>query len=140
MELWLLDTGPIVAFLDSRDAEHERVAAAMDTHTGRLVTTGAVVVEAMYFLDSTPSGAAMLVDFLIASQTEVHECTSLENLTTAAELMAKYRDTPMDFADATLVLLSERLKIHLICTLDRRGYRTYRTRRKAFRLVLDDVT
>ncbi len=140
MNLWLLDTGPIIAFLDRRDAEHECVAAAFETLAGRLITTSAVVVEAMHFVSRVPSGAASLVDFLFASQTEIHECTSLQGLTEAAELMAKYADLPMDFADATLVLLGGRLKIHSVCTLDRRGFRTYRTRRNnAFKLVLDDA-
>jgi predicted nucleic acid-binding protein len=49
----------------------------------------------------------MLVEFLLASQTDIHECTSPESLTEAAELMGKYADVPMDFADATLVLLGE---------------------------------
>ncbi|MCY3863178.1 MAG: hypothetical protein OXG34_08865 [bacterium] len=35
-------------------------------------------------------------------------------------------DTPMDFADATLVLLAERLAVSDILTLDRRGFNTYR--------------
>lgn len=139
MKLWLLDTGPIVAFLDARDEEHERVVAAFDAFAGRFVATSAVVVEAMHFLGSVRSGAALLVEFLLASQTEIHECTSVEGLTEAAELMAKYADTPMDFADATLVLLAKRLRIHAVCTLDRRGFRTYRIgRRKAFKLVLDE--
>jgi hypothetical protein len=29
MTLWLLDTEPIVAFLDARDGEHDRVVAAL---------------------------------------------------------------------------------------------------------------
>lgn len=52
--------------------------------------------------------------------------------------MEKYADTPMDFADATLVLLAEALEVYEVFTLDRRGFSTYRTReRRAFRLVLD---
>jgi hypothetical protein len=42
--------------------------------------------------------------------------------------MEEYADTPMDFADATLVLLAEALGIEDILTLDRRGFATYRTR------------
>ncbi len=91
----------------------------------------------MHLLSGVPSGAALLVDFLRASQTEIQDCMSLEDLTAAVELMAKYADTPMDFADATLVLLGTRLKINLVCTLDRRGFRTYRIGRKPFHLVLD---
>jgi predicted nucleic acid-binding protein len=139
MNLWLIDTGPIVAFLDAHDPEHPRVAEALAGYYGRLVTTSAVLVEAMHLLSGLPSGPALLVDFLVASRTEIHECTSIEALTKAAELMAQYADTPMDFADATLVLLGERLRIFSVCTLDRRGFRTYRAgRRKAFKLVLFD--
>lgn len=138
MKRWLLDTGPIVAFLDAIDGEHERVASALDIFTGRFITTSAVVVEAMHLLGGIRSGPALLVDFLLASQAEIHECTSIEELTAAAELMTKYRDTPMDFADATLVLLAKQLKLNSVCTLDRRGFRTYRIGRKAFQLVLDD--
>ena len=138
MKHWLLDTGPIVAFLDARDREHERVAAALDAFAGRFITTSAVVVEAMHLLGGVRSGPALLVDFLLASQSEIHECTSVADLTAAAELMARYGDTPMDFADATLVLLAKQLKINSVCTLDRRGFRTYRIGRRAFQLVLDD--
>ena len=53
-------------------------------------------------------------------------------------LMKKYADTPMDFADATLVLLAEETGQSEILTLDERGFRTYRYRgTRRFRLVLD---
>ena len=52
----------------------------------------------------------------------------------------RYADTPMDFADATLVLLAERLAVHEILTLDRRGFNTYRlSNGAAFELVLDSA-
>ncbi len=55
----------------------------------------------------------------------------------AAELMQKYSDTPMDFADATLVLLAAQLGVIEIVTLDRRGFSTYRTSKgKSFRIVM----
>jgi len=50
--------------------------------------------------------------------------------------MARYSDTPMDFADATLVQLADAVGVIDILTLDRRGFSTYRTAKgKAFRLV-----
>jgi predicted nucleic acid-binding protein len=53
-------------------------------------------------------------------------------------MMERYRDTPMDFADATLVLVADVLEIFDILTLDRRGFATYRTGTgRGFRLVLD---
>jgi predicted nucleic acid-binding protein len=51
--------------------------------------------------------------------------------------MARYFDTPMDFADSTLLLLADDLRAYEILTLDRRGFSTYRTPRgKVLRLVL----
>lgn len=140
MNQWLLDTGPIIAFLDSRDPQHDRVAAALDSFSGRLVTSSAVVLEAMHLLTTFRAGAVSLVEFLVASKTEIYSCTSIEELLESAKLMAKYSDTPLDFADATLILLACRKKIYKILTLDRRGFRTYRAGRKAFQLVMDDYS
>jgi len=55
--------------------------------------------------------------------------------------MERFADAPMDFADATLVLLAKGLNVHDILTLDRRGFSIYRTRgRRPLRLVLDATT
>lgn len=70
----------------------------------------------------------------------VYDVCQVPDLHDAADLMDRYDDTPMDFADATLVLLAEILEILDVLTLDRRGFATYRTRPgKALRLVLDGL-
>jgi predicted nucleic acid-binding protein len=45
------------------------------------------------------------------------------------ELMRKYRDLPMDLADAALVRVAEREKIRRIFTLDHRDFKLYRPSR-----------
>jgi len=45
------------------------------------------------------------------------------------ELMRKYRDRPMDLADAALVRVAEREKIRTIFTVDRSDFETYRPSR-----------
>jgi predicted nucleic acid-binding protein len=141
MDAWLLDTGPIVAFLDDTDAAHRVVVRAFERFAGRFVTTDAVVVEAMHLVSRSPAGPGLLIDFLFSSQATIHASMSADDLLQAGELMTKYADVPMDFADATLVLLAARLRITAVCTLDRRGFRTYRSgTRKAFDLVLDRAT
>lgn len=138
MDAWLLDTGPIVAFLDDTDAAHRMVVRGFERFAGRFVTTDAVVVEAMHRVSRSPAGPGLLIDFLFSSQAAIHASMSADDLLQAGELMTKYADVPMDFADATLVLLAARLRITAVCTLDRRGFRTYRSgTRKAFDLVLD---
>jgi hypothetical protein len=44
------------------------------------------------------------------------------------ELMRKYRDLPMDLADAALVRVAEREKISRVFTIDRRDFEVYRPR------------
>jgi hypothetical protein len=50
--------------------------------------------------------------------------------------MERYRNVPMDFADATLIALGEELATDRVFTLDRRGFSTYRSGgRKPFRVI-----
>jgi predicted nucleic acid-binding protein len=49
--------------------------------------------------------------------------------------MAKHADLPMDYADATLVLLAERLDTTRVFSLDRRDFGVYRSRRRAFIVI-----
>ena len=52
--------------------------------------------------------------------------------------MERYHDTPMDYADGTLVRLAESLDVYDVLTLDRRGFATYRAKHsRRLRLVLD---
>ena len=138
MKTWLLDTGPLVAYLDAGDPAHEAVTSRLDEFTGQLATSSAVITEAMHFVSSSKQGARVLAEFIETSRTEVYDLCRPPELIEAASLMEKYSDTPMDFADATLVLLAEALDVRDIMTLDRRGFSTYRMRRRrSFRLVLD---
>jgi predicted nucleic acid-binding protein len=138
MRTWLVDTGPLVAYLDARDPSHVAVAARLDGFTGGLATTSAVITEAMHFISTTRGGPRLLADLLRASGIGVFDLCQPTELDAAVALMEKYADTPMDFADATLVLLAEALGQSEIVTLDRRGFSVFRTRRgRPFRRVLD---
>ena len=92
----------------------------------------------MYFLAEAPDGPVSFAEMLLVSGTRIAALETAD-VVAAAELMNEYADTPMDFADATLVLLAEQVGVADILTLDRRGFATYRTRKgKAFRLVLPE--
>lgn len=138
MRTWIIDTGPLVSYLDVGDSAHLQAAEYLSAFTGHVITTDAVIVEAMYFVSAIREGPQALASFVHAARLLVHESTQPLQLKNAAVLMSKYADTPMDFADATLVLLADRLNIYEIATLDRRGFSTYRTPRgKSFKLVMD---
>jgi predicted nucleic acid-binding protein len=129
-----------VAYLDSSDPGHAEVVACLDDFSGRLASTSAVITEELHFVSAVREGPRLLAEFVATSRTKVYDLCRPPELLEAALLMRKYADTPMDFADATLVLLAEALDKRDVLTLDRRGFSTYRTRRRrGFRLVLDTL-
>jgi predicted nucleic acid-binding protein len=135
----LLDTGPLVALLDSSEPDHHFVSDFMARFRGgRLITTGAVITEAFYFLSDIQNGPASLASFLDASATEVRDAFTPEGLDFAVRLMNKYADVPMDFPDATLIYVAEQIGTDKVLTLDRRGFSSFRFRRnRRFKLLLD---
>jgi predicted nucleic acid-binding protein len=131
-----VDTGPLVAYVDRRDRAHQAVAAVLEPFTGQLITTSAVITESMYFLSDVSGGPLALAELITAASTLIVDLVEPEALREAARLMEKYRDTPMDFADATLVIASDRVAVTDVLTLDRRGFSTYRTaKRRPFRII-----
>jgi predicted nucleic acid-binding protein len=134
----LVDTGPLVAYLDRGDPAHEFVRARWEPIAGRFVTTAAVFTEAMHFLRPIQNGAEALVDLFREGSLLLEDVFQLPMLDRATNLMARYPNAFMDFADA-LVVLAENLNTPNILTLDERGFRTFRYRRnKLFRLLLQD--
>lgn len=127
MKSLLLDTGPLVAYLNARDPAHADATSCVDAFSGDLHTTAAVITEAMHLVRAATDGPALLAEFVTASRARVHDFAQPAELRAAAALMAKYSDTPMDYADATLVLLAERIDVLDVLTLDRRGFTVYRT-------------
>jgi len=135
LRAWLVDTGPLVAYLDRSDPAHGRVAEVWDAFSGQLASTSAVMTECMHFLARGDDGPGLLAGLAAASRMNVYDYTHPAALRAAADLMKKYRSVPMDFADATLVLLAEDLGVTDVLTLDRRGFTVYRTsKRRPFRL------
>lgn len=121
----IIDTGPLVALLDQSERNHARCVDAMRDWRGTLVTSEAVLTEAMYLLNATWQAQQNCLELFTREAIMLLPSTPA-TLSRVAILMKKYRDVPMDYADATLVALSEDLNIDLIFTLDLRGFRTYR--------------
>jgi hypothetical protein len=138
LRAWLLDTGPLVSYLVASEKDHLKVAAQLDSFTGQLFTTTAVITETMHLVARARKGPALLAEFVAQSELQILDFSEAGQLAEAARRMEKYANLPMDYADATLVLLAERLKVFEILTLDRRGFSVFRSSRgKRFSLLLD---
>jgi len=121
---WLLDTGPVVAFLSRADAAHEACVAAIKQVRGKLLTSEAVLAEAMRFCSRRADGAQAGLEFFLRAGTLVMPMTP-RRLARCRELLTRYAEVPMDYADATLVTLAEDLGLGRVLTLDRRSFSTY---------------
>jgi predicted nucleic acid-binding protein len=131
----LVDTGPLVALFDPSDRSHERCERALARlERSRLLTSLAVLTEATYLLGFSSAAQGALMAFISAGAIDVAEF-GRDDVTRAAALMAKYQDLPMDFADATLVVLAERLSIGRVFTLDQRDFGVYRVGRKKLDVI-----
>jgi hypothetical protein len=124
----LVDTGPLVAAFDASDPDHTACARVLKDPGGRLTTTLPVLTEAFHLLRrprGTPSG---LMDVVTGGELGVSRLAD-QNLHRCFDLMVRYADTPMDFADASLVAVAESSGIDRVFTFDRRHFSAYRMRR-----------
>jgi len=116
----LIDTGALLASIDKGDQAHESTVKTLRRMSkGLLLTTWPCVTEAMYLLWKT--GGHALQDalwlWLSSGVLQLHDLTTAEQQRMRA-LMAQYADTPMDLADASLVVVAESLDLHRVFTLD----------------------
>jgi predicted nucleic acid-binding protein len=125
----LVDAGPLVALLDRSDDHHERVTEALAEIHDRLVSVWPVVVEAMYLLAFSWQAQKALWEILETGAVELLPLQD-DDIPHLKRLMEKYRDLPMDLADAALVRVAEREGIRRVLTLDRRDFGAYRLSRK----------
>lgn len=122
----LADTGYWLALANRRDRWHQAAVAATRHLDEPLVVTWPVLTETCHLLLSR-LGPVAQARFLqqISANVEVYEIGS-ERLNTLAALMEKYRDLPMDLADASLILAATDLDERRILSTDRRDFNTYR--------------
>jgi predicted nucleic acid-binding protein len=123
----LLDTGALVSLLDRGQSRHEEFVRYFEEWEGAVVSTEAVLTEATHLLSRVPGGAAACLEFFLRGGATLIP-TSKVALERCRDLIAKYSDLPMDYADATLVVLGEELGTKLVLTTDRRDFSVYRTR------------
>jgi len=121
----VLDTGFFVALLDKSENNHDRCVTSFKNYKGVLLTTEPVLTEAIYLLGPSIRAQKACIEFMVNGGA-ILVPQSVASLSRAAVLMEKYKDIPMDFADATIVVLAEEAGIDEVLTLDIRGFSAYR--------------
>ena len=124
----LVDAGPLIALVHEDDNEHRRCREAFEAMNESLGTVWPAIAEAMHLLSFSWQAQEALWEMIEAGAVEMLPLT-VDDLPRMKELMRKYRDLPMDLADAALVRVAEREKVRRIFTLDRRDFQIYRPAR-----------
>ena len=121
----ICDSGPLFSLIDSRQQHHVRCAEIVDSLIP-LVTTWPCLTETMYFLGRSGEWRLqeVLWDYLDKQILQLHDLRP-HGRSQMRSLMKRYQDTPMDLADASLVVAADELSLRQIFTLDS-DFRIYR--------------
>ena len=131
----LVDAGPLVALINRDDDAHDTCVEASRAIHDPLITVWPALTEAMYLLGRSWSAQKDLWSRLEGGTLTLAPLDEVD-VSPMRELMEKYRDLPMDLADAALVRVAERENLTRIFTLDRRHFSIYRPgRRRRFAIV-----
>lgn len=132
----IVDTGPLVALLDTSERKHKRVVEQLQGLRPPFLTADPVLAEACFLLQRVKNGPTAVLklvrDGLVRVEISVeHEADAIETL------MTKYSNVPMSLADACLVRLTELQPGARVFTFDP-DFRVYRRHRnKRIDLVAD---
>lgn len=134
----IVDTGFWLALSNPRDMHHRACVSALRGVDELLLTTWPVLTETCHLLAQRMSVEAEIA-FMRSAAAGAFGIFALteEHLPRVGELMEKYRDLPMDLADASLVVLAETYDSGEIFSTDQRDFGTYRWKsRHPFRNLL----
>jgi predicted nucleic acid-binding protein len=135
--IYILDTGPLVAAFrrpEDKDPFTPWAAKLLRSLPYPLFTCDAVLTEAAHFLRSPAKLLEAVRRGLLVSRFDTQSAAPR-----LAELVRKYADRSMDFADACLVYLSEQTRDSKVVTVDRADFTVYRRHgREAIPLLLPE--
>ena len=120
----ILDTGPIVAFLNKRDRYFTWANETFNLLEPPVYTCESVISEACFLLRNIEGGSIAVAE-LIERELVVIDFDLSGEIQVVKKLMSKYANVPMSLADACLIRMTEIEKNSQIITLDQ-DFNVYR--------------
>lgn len=115
-----------MALLDRDEPDHAKCVEELRQLSAPMLTTWPVFTEAMYLIGDSLGWQGQEALWRILRRGDLHAAeirgSSIERM---ERLMMKYRDVPMDLADASLVAVAEEQGLTQVFTLDR-DFHVYR--------------
>ena len=123
----LLDTSGLLAALFSDQRHHEACASSLVEESGPFVLSPFVLAELDYLIGKH-AGVAAQRAFLCEIAAGVYDLAVFDrsDIANAERVVAQYEDLALGLADASLVVLSNKLRITKLLSLDQRHFRVVR--------------
>ena len=130
----IMDTGPWIALVDRSESRHKECVDWLKQFRGEIYSSETVLTEVLYLLNFSFPAQSAALDFVL-NRAVILVPSSVESLSAVRNLMEKYQDLSMDFADGTLVCIAQDLGIYDALTFDKKHFGSYRLRKRQFSLM-----
>lgn len=132
----IADTSFVAALGNRTDKRHSECVTAYQRESV-IYLPQSVLAEVGYML-GREIGNRAFAEFLMRLPDTKYRILALEmrDLLRTSELLAQYADSRIDFVDATIAAIAERLKITRILTLDQRDFRIMRPKHSDYFEIL----
>ena len=121
------DSGFLFASLNASEAKHQSTVLVLKDIREPIVLPVPAITEVAYLL-ARDIGQDAAADFIgsLAETELVLETPTKEDYLRCGEILRQYSDADLDFVDALIVAVAERLNITRLLTLDRRDFQIIR--------------
>lgn len=126
---YLLDTGFLYSTLNHRERLHSETVEILSSIYEEIILPVPAITETAYLL-LRDLGVKALATFLedLPEMNLILETPTAADYKRAAEILRKYDDAYIDFVDACIVAIAERLNVTKILTVDRRHFGAFKPR------------
>jgi len=123
----IIDTNFLVSLTNPKEQSHKICADLARTLTDRFLVPYIIMPEATYLINKY-QGHHIMLQFVRRMMQPAWNFEPLQSadFTRASTILDKYHDMDLDFADAAIVAIAERLNIQRVLTLDQRHFRVIR--------------
>ncbi len=124
----VLDSGPLVAYLNNNDQYHQWVVDQLAAIQPPLLTCEAVLSESCFLLRHYKNGVGNVLK-LLERELLVIPFRLQDEFSAIKMLLEAYKDIPMSLADGCLVRMAEQITNSVVLTLDS-DFKVYRKNKR----------
>lgn len=123
----LIDSSGLIGFADKSSRSRKAISSVIDNMAYEIILPASVIPEASYVI-GTRLGYTALLSFVrdLTQNPPPIENLLLSDYERISEVMSIYASLRLDFVDASILALAERLNVTHVLTLDRRDFNVLR--------------